>query len=105
MNYYALGLIHLCDTHAHICTHGGSIICQELLVNAFLGYRYRGGLDTQFGQTGSESLYEVCRDREIMFHVAPLLPFTENDAQQLQRKRHIGNGQSKMTISFISSCD
>ena len=26
-----------------------------------------------------------------MFHVAPLLPYTENDPQQLQRKRHIGN--------------
>ena len=51
---------------------------------------YRGGLDTQFGQTGSESLYDTFRDREIMFHVAPLLPYTENDPQQLQRKRHIG---------------
>lgn len=52
--------------------------------------RYRGGLDTQFGQTGVESLYETFRDREVMFHVAPLLPYTENDTQQLQRKRHIG---------------
>jgi hypothetical protein len=26
-----------------------------------------------------------------MFHVSTLLPHTENDAQQLQRKRHIGN--------------
>lgn len=26
-----------------------------------------------------------------MFHVSTLLPFTENDPQQLQRKRHIGN--------------
>ena len=30
-----------------------------------------------------------------MFHVAPLLPFTENDPQQLQRKRHIGKGKEK----------
>ncbi|KAF1388068.1 hypothetical protein PFLUV_G00086410 [Perca fluviatilis] len=29
--------------------------------------------------------------REIMFHVATKLPFTEGDPQQLQRKRHIGN--------------
>jgi len=52
--------------------------------------RYRGGLDTQFGQTGEEAVYEVFKDREIMFHVSTLLPYTENDPQQLQRKRHIG---------------
>lgn len=26
-----------------------------------------------------------------MFHVSTLLPYTEGDPQQLQRKRHIGN--------------
>lgn len=52
---------------------------------------YRGGLDTQYGQTGEEAVYEVFKDREIMFHVSTLLPYTENDPQQLQRKRHIGN--------------
>ena len=52
---------------------------------------YRGGLDTQYGQTGEESLYEKFHGREIMFHVSTLLPYTENDVQQLQRKRHIGN--------------
>ena len=29
--------------------------------------------------------------KEIMYHVATLLPFSDTDAQQLQRKRHIGN--------------
>lgn len=53
-------------------------------------HRYRGGLDTQFGQTGDEAIYDVFKDREIMFHVSTMLPFTENDPQQLQRKRHIG---------------
>lgn len=52
---------------------------------------YRGGLDTQFGQTGDEAVYHVYKDREVMFHVSTLLPYTENDPQQLQRKRHIGN--------------
>jgi RAP1 GTPase activating protein 1 len=47
-------------------------------------------LDTQFGQTGDEAVYDVFRDREIMFHVSPLLPYADNDPQQLQRKRHIG---------------
>ncbi|KAL4834880.1 hypothetical protein H8958_011611 [Nasalis larvatus] len=52
---------------------------------------FRGGLDVMHGQTGVESVYTTFRDREIMFHVSTKLPFTEGDAQQLQRKRHIGN--------------
>uniref|UniRef100_A0A8C6WN07 RAP1 GTPase activating protein 2a n=1 Tax=Neogobius melanostomus TaxID=47308 RepID=A0A8C6WN07_9GOBI len=52
---------------------------------------FRGGLDVSHGQTGSESVYTVFRQREIMFHVSTKLPFTEGDVQQLQRKRHIGN--------------
>jgi len=52
---------------------------------------YRGGLDTQFGQTGQHSVYTEHQGKEVMFHVATLLPFSETDTQQLQRKRHIGN--------------
>uniref|UniRef100_A0A3P9ICZ0 Rap-GAP domain-containing protein n=1 Tax=Oryzias latipes TaxID=8090 RepID=A0A3P9ICZ0_ORYLA len=52
---------------------------------------FRGGLDVSHGQTGSESVYTVHRQQEIMFHVSTKLPFTEGDMQQLQRKRHIGN--------------
>lgn len=52
---------------------------------------YKGGLDTVHGQTGRESVYQVFHKREIMFHVSTLLPFSESDPQQLQRKRHIGN--------------
>ncbi|XP_042069905.1 rap1 GTPase-activating protein 2 isoform X4 [Haplochromis burtoni] len=52
---------------------------------------FRGGLDVSHGQTGSQSIYTVHRQQEIMFHVSTKLPFTEGDAQQLQRKRHIGN--------------
>lgn len=43
------------------------------------------------GQTGTESVYFNFRNKEIMFHISTKLPFTEGDAQQLQRKRHIGN--------------
>lgn len=43
------------------------------------------------GQTGTESVYCNFRNKEIMFHVSTKLPYTEGDAQQLQRKRHIGN--------------
>ena len=52
---------------------------------------YRGGLDTQFGQTGQHSVYTEHCGKEIMYHVATLLPFSDTDSQQLQRKRHIGN--------------
>lgn len=66
---------------------------------AFLGDRvplcnfegYRGGLDTIHGQTGNESIYTKFSQKEVMFHVSTLLPFTAGDTQQLQRKRHIGN--------------
>ncbi|XP_019948567.2 rap1 GTPase-activating protein 2 [Paralichthys olivaceus] len=53
--------------------------------------RFRGGLDVCHGQTGSEAVFTSFHGREIMFHVATKLPFTEGDPQQLQRKRHIGN--------------
>lgn len=52
---------------------------------------YRGGLDIQNGHTGDTAVYDVFKEREIMFHVSTLLPYTEGDPQQLQRKRHIGN--------------
>ncbi|CAH1774914.1 unnamed protein product [Owenia fusiformis] len=52
---------------------------------------FRGGLDTQHGQTGDQSVYTRFDDKEIMFHISTLLPYTEGDSQQLQRKRHIGN--------------
>ncbi|KAL4220835.1 Rap1 GTPase-activating protein 1 [Mactra antiquata] len=52
---------------------------------------YRGGLDTIHGQTGLESLYTKFHEREIMFHVSTMLPYKEDDIQQVQRKRHIGN--------------
>lgn len=52
---------------------------------------FRGGLDTSNGQTGEYSVYENFKNREIMFHVSTLLPFSKTDQQQLERKRHIGN--------------
>ncbi|XP_061423945.1 rap1 GTPase-activating protein 1-like [Lethenteron reissneri] len=52
---------------------------------------FRGGLDVTHGQTGVESVFTTFHGREIMLHVSTKLPYTEGDAQQLQRKRHIGN--------------
>lgn len=46
-------------------------------------FRYRGGLDTMYGQTGSDSVFARYQGREIMFHVSTLLPFTDGDPQQV----------------------
>ncbi|MFT7804483.1 rap1 GTPase-activating protein 1-like isoform X9 [Arapaima gigas] len=62
---------------------------QKIELHDFKGFR--GGLDVTHGQTGTESVYQNFRNKEIMFHVSTKLPYTEGDTQQLQRKRHIGN--------------
>lgn len=66
-----------------------SLLGQRIQLKDHKGYR--GGLDIQNGHTGDQAVYEVFKEREIMFHVSTLLPYTESDPQQLQRKRHIGN--------------
>ena len=52
---------------------------------------FSGGLDTKHGQTGQYSFYTQHRGKEVMFHVSTLLPGSEKDSQQVERKRHIGN--------------
>jgi len=52
---------------------------------------FSGGLDIKKGTTGNKSLYYKWRGNECMFHVSTLLPYTANNMQQLERKRHIGN--------------
>lgn len=48
------------------------------------GWKYfRGGLDVKSGSTGTHSLYTKFYDYEIMFHVAPWLPFSQRDKQQV----------------------
>ena len=44
------------------------------------------------GESGEMSFASSWRDCEIMFLVAPLMPWRENDKQQVHRKRYIGNG-------------
>ena len=41
--------------------------------------------------TGLHSLYTIYEGHEIMFHVSTMLPFTPDNPQQVERKRHIGN--------------
>lgn len=61
--------------------------------------KYKGGLDTVHDLTGTESYYTACKGIEIMFHVSTMLPHEENDAQKLQKKRHIGN--DIVCVAFI----
>lgn len=55
--------------------------CELFLSLPFL--RFRGGLDVCHGQTGSEAVFTSFHGREIMFHVATKLPYTEGDPQQV----------------------
>ncbi|KAM4567737.1 rap1 GTPase-activating protein 2 [Fundulus diaphanus] len=66
-----------------------SILGDTIQLQGFTGFR--GGLDVCHGQTGNEAVFTSFNGREIIFHVATKLPYTEADPQQLQRKRHIGN--------------
>jgi len=52
---------------------------------------YRGGLDVKSNSTGTHSIFTKHEGISIMFHVAPLLPYTPNDKQQVEKKRHLGN--------------
>eukprot|EP01088_Endostelium_zonatum_P019239 TRINITY_DN6548_c0_g1_i1.p1 TRINITY_DN6548_c0_g1~~TRINITY_DN6548_c0_g1_i1.p1 ORF type:complete len:910 (-),score=180.99 TRINITY_DN6548_c0_g1_i1:195-2924(-) len=75
----------------------GSPAFEEFL--DFLGKRiplegfkgFRGGLDVKTNTTGTHSIYTPYRGFEIMFHVSTLLPYFPLDAQQVERKRHLGN--------------
>ncbi|CAM1314470.1 GARNL3 (predicted) [Pycnogonum litorale] len=53
--------------------------------------KYRGGLDVKGDMTGKYSLYTIYEGHEIMFHVSTLLPYSKDNKQQVERKRHIGN--------------
>ncbi|XP_069798841.1 GTPase-activating Rap/Ran-GAP domain-like protein 3 [Dendropsophus ebraccatus] len=41
--------------------------------------------------TGTHSVYTVYQGHEIMFHVSTMLPYSRENKQQVERKRHIGN--------------
>jgi len=53
--------------------------------------KYRAGLDVQNDIHGTHGYYTQWHGHEIMLHVASAIPYTAGDAQQLERKRHIGN--------------
>ncbi|KAL3862379.1 hypothetical protein ACJMK2_008350 [Sinanodonta woodiana] len=76
-------------SHSNALEEFLNVLGEKVQLKNFKGYR--GGLDILHGQTGSESIFTEFQNKEIMFHVSTLLPHTEGDPQQLQRKRHIGN--------------
>jgi hypothetical protein len=41
--------------------------------------------------TGKYSVHTQFEGYDIMYHVAPFLPFQEHDEQRVERKRHLGN--------------
>ncbi|EDO42942.1 predicted protein, partial [Nematostella vectensis] len=66
-----------------------NLIGKKVRLKGFDGYRAQ--LDNRNDSTGEYSVYTKFNNREIMFHVSTLLPWTPNNKQQLLRKRHIGN--------------
>lgn len=64
---------------------------------------YRGGLDTKNDTTGINSIYTVYQGHELMFHVSTMLPYSKENKQQVERKRHIGN--DIVTIVFQEGDD
>ncbi|XP_046884738.1 rap1 GTPase-activating protein 1 isoform X1 [Hypomesus transpacificus] len=87
-----------------------SVLGETVKLQGFTGFR--GGLDVSHDQTGSHTVFTSFHGREVMFHVATKLPYTDGDPQQLQRKRHIGNdivalvyqeGQTPFLSDVISS--
>ena len=65
------------------------VIGQRVRLKGF--EKYKAGLCTKNDSTGMYSIYACHEEKEVMFHVSTLLPFTPNNRQQLPRKRHIGN--------------
>uniref|UniRef100_A0A8C7UGB8 GTPase-activating Rap/Ran-GAP domain-like protein 3 n=1 Tax=Oncorhynchus mykiss TaxID=8022 RepID=A0A8C7UGB8_ONCMY len=61
---------------------------------------YRGGLDTKNDTTGMNSIYTVYQGHELMFHISTMLPYSKENKQQVERKRHIGNDIVTIVFQF-----
>jgi len=65
-----------------------SIIGNKIALKNWTGFT--GGLDVT-GATGEYSYYTNYSGYEIMYHISTELPYSDDDTQQLERKRHLGN--------------
>lgn len=62
---------------------------EEICLKGFKGFN--GGLDvSEDSLTGTRAIYKKENDAEIIYHIAPWLPQSENQLN-LERKRHFGN--------------
>lgn len=66
--------------------------------------KFKGGLDVKTNSTGTDSVYTVYEGHEIMFHVSTLLPHSNENKQQVERKRHIGNDIVNIIFYEYDSC-
>jgi hypothetical protein len=66
-------------------------IGEQIELKSFPGFL--GGLDNQKNLTGTHSVHTTWKEFEVMFHVSTLLPRTQNDVQNVEKKRHLGNGK------------
>eukprot|EP01126_Amoeba_proteus_P008314 TRINITY_DN13069_c0_g1_i1.p1 TRINITY_DN13069_c0_g1~~TRINITY_DN13069_c0_g1_i1.p1 ORF type:complete len:400 (-),score=69.69 TRINITY_DN13069_c0_g1_i1:183-1382(-) len=71
-----------CDKFLHM-------MGDEITLKGYSGYR--GGLDVNSNTTGTHAFASNFHGFDIIFHVSHYLPFSTENPQQLDRKRHIGN--------------
>ncbi|XP_033104198.1 GTPase-activating Rap/Ran-GAP domain-like protein 3 [Anneissia japonica] len=67
--------------------------------------RFNGGLDTKSDTTGLETVYTTFEGHEIMYHVSTLLPYSSDNRQQVERKRHIGNDIAAIVFQEVANPD
>ena len=56
-------------------------------VDLFGWAHYKGGLDTRNNATGLQSVYTVFGGHEVMFHVSTMLPYSEENKQQVGERK------------------
>jgi len=65
------------------------ILGEKVKMSGFNGYL--AGLDNKTNTTGPYSIASTWNEYQIMYHVSTLLPHSQTEDQQVQKKRHIGN--------------
>jgi len=65
------------------------LLGDRVQLKGFTGFK--GGLDVRNNTTGEVTYCTRIVGKEIMFHISTLLPYTPDNPQQVERKRHIGN--------------
>ena len=77
------------NTNSEMLDDFMGILANKVRLKGFTGFK--AGLDVRDDSTGMYSYHTTHRETQIMFHVSTLLPFSTQNVQQVDRKRHIGN--------------